>query len=374
MAYHAGMRVLVVGGYGNFGARICRALSRHPAYQVLAAGRNPVAGARSAGFDSRIAGTRLDLTAPDFGAALRALSPSIVIHCAGPFQGQDYRVAEASIAAGAHYVDLADGRAFVAGFAGSLDRGAHAADVVAVSGASSVPALSSAVVDDLAGRFRELREIRIAIAPGQRAPRGIATLAGVFSYAGRPFQWLSDGKWTTTHGWQNLVRLRFIGLGTRWAAACEVPDLDLFPMRYPGVRTVEFRAALELGLQHLALWAAAGMRRAGLPLPLRRWAGSLNRLASLMDRFGSERGGMLVSVRGIRHDGAPGRVEWHLTADASHGPEIPCMAAVLVTHKIAAGGIAVRGAYPCMGFLSLSEFGPEFARWGMDSVIEQSWL
>jgi saccharopine dehydrogenase-like NADP-dependent oxidoreductase len=33
-----------------------------------------------------------------------------VIHTAGPFQGQDYAVARSAIAAGANYIDLADGR------------------------------------------------------------------------------------------------------------------------------------------------------------------------------------------------------------------------------------------------------------------------
>jgi len=78
-----------------------------------------------------------------------------------------------------------------------------------------------------------------------------------------------------------------------------------------------------------------------------------------------------VSLRGIRVNGSPGCVDWHLTADANHGPEIPCMAALLMTHKIAGGGISMRGAYPCMGFLSLEEFAPEFSRWGIRSVIEE---
>ena len=365
------MRVLVLGGYGNFGARICRALVRHHAYEVLAAGRDPETGNRRAGLDARVRSVRLDIAAPGFAAALAALSPEIVIHCAGPFQGQDYRVALASIAAGAHYVDLADGREFVARFAESVDPAARAAHVLAVSGASSVPALSSAVADHLAAGFRYLHDVQIAIAPGQRAPRGAATIASVFSYAGRSIKWLSGGVWTQAHGWQNLARMRFAGLGTRWAAACDVPDLELFPARYAGVQTVEFRAALELRIQHIALWVAAAMRRAGVPLPMHRWAGPMDRISSLMDWFGSERGGMLVSVRGIRSDGQLGRVEWHLTADANRGPEIPCMAALLMTHKIATGGVSARGAYPCMGFLSLEEFAPEFSRWGINSVIEE---
>lgn len=366
------MHVVVLGGYGNFGARICRALARNPQIEVTAAARNPEDGARRARLDSCIRSARLDLSASDFAVALRRLSPSIVVHCAGPFQGQDYRVAQASIAAGAHYVDLADGRAFVARFAEQLDAAASSAGVLAVSGASTLPALSSAVVDALLGRFRELHEIRTIIAPAQRTPRGAATLAGVLSYAGRPFRWLSAGRWVEAHGWQEIARLHMGGLRDRWAAACDVPDLELFPARYPSVRTVEFRAALELRIEHAALWAAGGLRRAGLPLPLERWAGLLERAASLLNVFGSERGGMQVSLTGVRHDGRHSRIDWTVLANGNHGPEIPCMAAVLTTNKIASGALSVRGALPCMGLVALHEYAPEFERWAMTTAIEET--
>ncbi|HUF82378.1 MAG TPA: saccharopine dehydrogenase [Burkholderiales bacterium] len=351
----------MLGGHGNFGVRICRALSQDAGIEVLAAGRT----ARSDG------SVQLDLDSPSFPAALETLRPGIVIHCAGPFQGQDYRVASAAMSAGAHYLDLADGREFVLRFAASNDAAARAAGLLAVSGASTVPALSFAVVDSLVGRFRRIEEIQISIAPGQRAPRGSATISSVFSYAGRPFKWLHQGAWMDAHGWQELRRVRFANLGTRWAAACDIPDLELFPARYPGVKTVEFRAALELTIQHLALWLAAALRRTGVPLPIERWARPLNRLATLLDVFGSERGGMLVSVAGTRTDGRAARVEWHLTADANRGPEIPCMAAILLTRKLARGEIAARGAYPCTGFLALPDFEPEFGHWGIITVVEE---
>lgn len=363
------MRILVLGGYGNFGARICRALARDARHTVIAAGRDPERGAERAMLDPRIERARLDLAAPKFAQSLARLAPGLVVHCAGPFQGQDYRVARAAIAAGAHYVDLADGRAFVTRFAEHLDGAARAANVLALTGASSVPALSSAVADALATRFSAVRSIAIAIAPGQRAPRGPATLAAVLGYVGRPIGWWQDGAWSVAFGWQKLQRLRFAGLGRRWAAACDVPDLELFPLRYSGVLTVEFRAALELAVQQLALWLAAAARRARLPLPLERWAAPLDRIASWMDRFGGERGGMLVRLEGIRTIGVRGRVEWHLTADANHGPEVPCMPAILVARKLAAGAIAARGAFPCMGFLALEEFTPELERWGMTTMI-----
>src|SRR6185503_3088166 len=175
-------RVVVLGGHGNFGVRICRALAGDSRMEVLAAGRRQ-------GSD-----LQLDLAAPDFAVRLKQASPHIVIHCAGPFQGQDYRVARAALAAGAHYIDVADGRSFVARFGEQLNGDACAAGRLALSGASTLPALSAAVLEHLAPRFRALEEVRIAIAPGQRAPRGAATLAGVLTYAGRSFKWLSNGE------------------------------------------------------------------------------------------------------------------------------------------------------------------------------------
>lgn len=363
------MRVVVIGGYGNFGARVCRGLAG-AGLEVIAAGRNPDEGEPAFG-DLPMKHARLDHAAPEFPADLKRLSPDLVIHCAGPFQSQNYRVARAALAAGSHYFDLADGRQFVSRFAQTLQSAARAADRLAVSGASSVPALSSAVIASLRGRLPVIEEIQIAIAPGQRAPRGRATLAAVFSYAGRPFKWVSDGAWRDAWGWQEVKRLRFYGLGPRWAAACDVPDLELFPRIYPGVRTVEFRAALELGVQQSALWLAASLRRHGVQVPLERWAGVLGWIAARMNVFGGTLGGMLVSVLGQRADGSRACAEWHLTADALDGPEIPCMPAVLLARKLAAGGVAQRGAFACTGFLSLEEFEREFARWRITTVVRE---
>ena len=363
------MRVVVIGGYGNFGARVCRGLAAS-GMEVIAAGRNPGNGEGIFG-GLPMGHARLDHSAAEFPEALKRLAPDLVIHCAGPFQSQNYRVARAALAAGSHYFDLADGRRFVARFAQNVQSAARSADRLAVSGASSAPALSSAVIASLNARVPEIEEIQIAIAPGQRAPRGQATLAAVLSYAGRPFKWLSRGKWRDAWGWQELKRLRFYGLGPRWGAACDVPDLELLPRIYPGVRTVEFRAALELGMQQSALWLAASLRRHGVRLPLERWAGPLDWIASRMNVFGGELAGMLVSVSGKRADGSRARAEWHLTADAQHGPEIPCMPAILLARKLANGGIAQRGAFPCTGFLELAEFEREFARWRITTVVRE---
>src|SRR5690242_21789874 len=109
------MRVVVIGGYGNFGARVCRALADSAGMEVVAAGRRPEEERRSIA-DLHVKHARLDYSAPDFAATLKRLDPDLVIHCAGPFASQDHRVARAALAAGAHYFHVADGGPIVAPF------------------------------------------------------------------------------------------------------------------------------------------------------------------------------------------------------------------------------------------------------------------
>ena len=360
------VRTLVIGGSGNFGARIARALQGDPAIELLLAGRR---AARIPGAEA-LPGIALDIAAPKLADRLAALAPGLIIHCAGPFQGQDYRVAQAALLSGAHYLDLADGRDFVTGFTTSADAMARSANRIAITGASTLPALSSAVIDGLLGPFSTIERIGIAIAPGQRAPRGLATLEAVFSYLGRPFPVWRGGRWRQVWGWMDLRRLRF-DAGARWAAACDVPDLALFPERYPGSGSVDFHAALEFGIQHCALWLLAAVRRLGLPINVGRWAVRLNGAAASFDRWAGDWGGMRVQVDGVAHDGRPSRRTWQLCAPALHGPEIPCMPAILLARRIARGSITQRGAYACMGFLTLADFEAEFARWGIRTRIEE---
>jgi NAD(P)-dependent dehydrogenase (short-subunit alcohol dehydrogenase family) len=361
------MRIVVVGGGGNFGARIVRALRGDPNIELLVAGRRIVSvpGAED------VTGVLIDIDDAGFAGALKAVSPGLVIHCVGPFQGQDYRVANAALAARAHYLDLADGRQFITEFAASVNAQAVSVDRVAISGASTLPALSSAVVDEFQIGMSSLESIEVTIAPGQRAPRGKATLEAVFSYLGRPFAVWREGRWRRAWGWMELQETR-LDIGGRLAAACDVPDLELFPSRYAGVQTVRFSAALEFGVQHLTLWSLAALRRIGLPFPVDRWAVSLNRLAGKFDAAAGEKGGMRVSVVGERSDGR-GRMRrtWQLTAPAMDGPEIPCMAAILLARRLARGDAFPSGAHPCVGFLTLSEFAPEFARWKITTRMEE---
>ena len=134
--------VLVLGGTGVFGSRICRRLARDPGLRVFVGGRQAAKAERLAAAiqadlpdaDVRVCVVNLP---GDLARALQETRARLVIHTCGPFQGQDYQVPQICIEKRVHYLDLADDRAFVAGFA-SLDREARDRGVLAVSGASAV--------------------------------------------------------------------------------------------------------------------------------------------------------------------------------------------------------------------------------------------
>jgi saccharopine dehydrogenase-like NADP-dependent oxidoreductase len=360
------MKTLVLGGYGNFGARVCRALASDSNVQLQVAGRDLGQAQRLAdSLGGQATAVSIDCSAPDFGQALSASGIGLVIHVAGPFQQQSYAVALAAAGAGAHYIDLADGRRFVCDFPQAMHDAFRQSGRTGISGASTVPALSSAVIDHLCTNWRAIDAVDICIAPAQTAPRGKATLAAVLSYCGEPIRIWRGGQWTQAAGWAAPERVEFKRLRPRIGALCDIPDLELFPARY-GVRDrVMFRAALEVAATQRAFAVLAALRRIGLPMRPERWAGALNRVAGVFDSLGTSLGGMVVRVQGLDHAGNRARRAWHIAADNDHGPEIPCMAATLLARKLAAGDAMQSGAFTAAGLLSLDEFEPEFAKWGM---------
>lgn len=364
---------MVLGGYGNFGARICRALADSPDIELVIAGRD---AARAAAFAAELghgaSSMRIDLSQADLASTLRNTGAELVIHTAGPFQQQGYAVPLAVAEAGAHYIDLADGRRFVCDFPHALDAAFRETGRLAITGASTVPALSSAVIDHLSAGWQGVDTIDICIAPAQTAPRGVATLAAVLSYCGVAIRVWQDGAWVTRYGWAAPTRIEFARLHPRSGALCDIPDLELFPVHYPGVRSVIFRAALEIGITQRIFSMMAALRRLGLMRRPERLAGLLNASARSLDFLGSSLGGMVVRVSGKDASGNHVQRAWHIAADHDHGPEIPCMAAILLARGLARKEITDIGAYASTSWLKLADFEPEFARWGMiTDVMEE---
>lgn len=350
-------RVLVIGGYGLFGRRLVERLARTGGLTVLLAGRSQAAAAEAVRQLQPRAAARLEALALDaqdgaLAPRLRELGAHIVVNASGPFQQHDYRIPLACIAAGCHYVDLADGRAYVEGIS-SLDASARAAGVLVTSGASSVPALSSAAADRLAQDFAEVDAIDIGISPGNRTERGLSTIASVLSYCG---QLLPSPRRAPAYGWHGSRRHRYPApVGDRLLSPCDVPDLALLAPRYAGVPVVRFGAGLELRFLHRGMNFLAWSARAGLVRDWSRHARALRWAADLFRDWGSDAGAMHVSLTGRDAEGRTSTRTWHLVATHGDGPFVPTLAAAAMVRKLRSGGIERTGALPCIGLLSLEE-------------------
>ena len=369
--------VVVLGATGHFGTRISRRIVNETNTRLIVTSRSIDSAERLmqelgvSGPDADIQAAALDQTSADFEQHLAELDPDIVIHTAGPYQGQDYRVARACAECGSHYIDLADGRQFVEEFE-SLHDLALSHDVLLISGASTLPGLSSVVLREVRDRFETIETVEISIAPAHQTPRGVGTVSAVLSYCGKPFEVLIDGKWTTRYGWQDLRSFRYPELGLRLSGACDVPDLGLVPHKLPDVKTVTFHAALEAKWEQIALWLMGWVVRIKLVDDWARFATRFQRLSQRLIGFGSDRGGMHIRFTGEDHDGNPKTLSWQLTARQNHGPEIPCTPALVLARQLAADSIERRGAYPCWEMFSLSDFHKEVADYAIEWHIDES--
>jgi saccharopine dehydrogenase-like NADP-dependent oxidoreductase len=350
-------RVLIIGGYGNFGGYIARGLAGEVNVRLLIGGRSAAKArefAASLGAANPAEDHVLDIDG-DLAAALARIAPDIVIHTTGPFQTQDHRVARACIALGCHYLDLADAREFVANIE-RLDAEAKAKGVLVVSGASSVPCLTAAVIDAYLPEFAELVAVDYGISAAQHTNRGLATTSAVLSYVGKPFTMLRDGAMKTVHGWEDTHAERYPVLGWRLFGNCDIPDLSLFPLRYPTLRSMRFGAGHELKLLHIGTRVLGALVRLGVVGSLSDHAKALLRFAFLFDRFGSGQSGFHMILTGIGQDGKPKRRRFMLIARSGHGPYIPCMPAILLARRLANGEISRRGASACLDLIDLDSY------------------
>ena len=350
-------RILILGGYGNFGSHIARSLAPETGIQLVIGGRSQArAEAMTKSLDAAhpAEGLAVDIHG-DLDRSLRDAAPDMVVHTVGPFQGQRYAVAEACIRHGCHYVDLADGRAFVTGI-GALDAATRAANVLVVSGASSVPCLTAAIIDEALPRFSSIDQVDYGITAAQQTNRGLATASSVLSYVGKRFTTLREGAVKAVYGWQGLHAERYPELGLRLFGNCDIPDLGLFPGRYPSLRTIRFSAGHEIKSLHLATWLLSWGVRVGILPPLGAYSDRLLKWSFLFDPLGSSRSGFHMFLRGLGRDGSARTERFMIIARQGHGPVIPCMPAIILAKRLARGELTERGAQPCLDLIGLGEY------------------
>lgn len=362
----ADLRILLIGATGVFGSRLAERTAMEKGIALTLAARDK---AKLGALAERLGGLatrtldRETLTAADLADC------DVVVDAAGPFQASAPTVIEAAIAARVPYIDLADGRDFVAAI-GAHDAVAKAAGISVTCGASSIPALSHAVLDDLTTGWTGIDRIAIGIFPGNRAPRGLAVVRAILSYVGHPVRVWRGGGWTTVPGWGMTHRWAVPGVGRRWASVCDTPEQDLLVARYRPAQSAEFFAGLELGLLHLGLALLSLPVRRGWVRSLRPAARPLLAIAKLLLPFGSDIGAMDVLVDGHDADGKAVGARWTLRADGNRGPHVPTLAALAMVRRLRDGRAPEPGARACAGILSLAEFADDFAALGITTVVE----
>lgn len=362
------MKVLVVGGYGVFGGRLVELLADEPRLEVLVAGRSL---AKAQAFCRALKGAKRTPTVfdreGDLAAQLAAIAPDVVVDASGPFQAygrEGYGLIDACIAQGASYLDLADASAFVDGVT-AFDAGAKDKGVFVLSGVSSFPVLTAAVVRDLSHDMDRVESVEGGIAPSPYAGVGLNVIRAISAYAGQPVALTRAGAITDGAG---LVEVRnftirppgHTPLAPVRFSLVDVPDLRVLPKLWPDLREVWMGAGPTPEILHRALnGLALGVKSRLLPVlvpfaPLFHWA--INTV-----RWGEHRGGMYVLVKGLRN-GAAAERSWHMVAEGDDGPYIPSMAVEAILRRCLAGQAPKAGARSAAEELELCDYEQLFER------------
>jgi hypothetical protein len=368
------MKILIVGGYGTFGGRLVDLLASDERLQIHVAGRS---FAKAQAFiASRSVAAKLIALAFDRemgDAQLRELKPDLVVDASGPFQvygAAPYRLVQDCIGARCNYIDLADGAEFVEGIS-KFDAAAKAAGVFVLSGMSSFPVLTAAVVRKLAKDINRVETITAGIAPSPYAGVGMNVIRAIASYAGQPVDILQNGAWMKRAGfWDSrrmvvnvpgevpLLPIRF--------ALTEVPDLKVLSWERPEVQSIWMGAGPTPAIMHRLLWTASGLVKMGVLKSLLPLAPLMNWVVNTV-RWGEHRGGMIVEVTGQAGE----KRSWHLLAEGEGGPLVPSIAAQAIVLRCLANRKPVSGARSGHQDLEIGDYAPLLAQHGIKTGVRE---
>jgi hypothetical protein len=344
---------LILGGYDVFCGRLAQLLADLPYPEMVIAGRDARKAAAFCRDRTGQATVRpLGADRRDIAVVLATLQPDLIVDASGPFQAYGiaaYGVVEAAIAQGMPYLDFADGSDFVLGI-GQFD---STAGVFVLSGVSSFPVLSFAVLTEMA-KTMTIRKVQDGIAPSPYAGVGMNVMRAVLGYAGQPAQLRRNGAEAFGIGLAESLRYTVavpgkVPLHPLRFSLVDAPGLCLIPAEIPGVTDIWMGAGPVPELLHRLLNVLAKARYL-LRLP------TLTPLAPLCYR-----GGMFIEAT---DDVAGRRVTraWHLLAEGDDGPMIPSMAVEGLVRQMLAGAPPAIGARSALSALNLADYEALFKR------------
>jgi hypothetical protein len=338
--------VVIIGGYGTFGRLIADQLTEFGTLTIL--GRDRAQGklfADSISAEFALCDTR------NLDELRRAVKGKyLAINASGPFYAGDYSIPQVCIEEGCHFIDLADGRDYLAGFS-TLDALAKEKNVFACTGASTTPAITYALGKEIENKHPDIRSIFVYLTVGNRNKPGASTLASILSHVGTAVRVWNENRWQTYPGWSMAEFHMFPApVGKRPVQLVNVPDLELFPALFKTERVI-FKAGVQLVIFNWALSFFALVKRIFPFVFLPALTKILLAISELFSPFGNYAGAVTVTLED--HQGIKRSLSF---ATAQNGRRIPSSPAVLLARKVLRGESFQHGAHPCVGFVSLSEF------------------
>lgn len=358
------MKILILGGYGTFGGRLAYLLANDERLTVLIAGRSKQ---KADAFCKQLPAGAQKLPLffdrnGDVEAQIRDIEPNLVVDATGPFQsyGEDpYRVVKACITNAVDYMDLADGSDFVKNIR-QFDEQAKLKNVFVLSGVSSFPVLTAAVVRRLSQGLTHINTITGGIAPSPYAGVGLNVIRAIATYSGKRLPLLRDRQQSFGYALTETMRYSicppgYLPLKNTLFSLVDVPDLQVLPELWPELDSVWMGAGPVPEILHRMLIGLAWLVRIRLLPSLLPFASLFHFVINIL-RWGEHRGGMFVLVEGCDGNGKKIERSWHLLAEGNDGPLIPSMAVEALVKRSLSGKKPVSGARPATQDLELEDY------------------
>ena len=358
------MKILILGGYGTFGGRLAYLLANDERLTLLIAGRSkqkadafckqlPVGAQKIPLFFDRNG---------DVEAQLKDINPKLVVDATGPFQsyGEDpYRVVKACIANAVDYMDLADGSGFVKNI-NQFNEQAKLQNIFVLSGVSSFPVLTAAVVRRLSQRLAQINTIKGGIAPSPYAGVGLNVIRAIATYSGKRLPLIRNKQRSFGYALTETMRYTicppgYLPLNNTLFSLVDVPDLQVLPELWPELDSVWMGAGPVPELLHRMLIGLAWLVRIRLLPSLLPFASLFHFVINIL-RWGEHRGGMFVLVEGCDGNGKKIERSWHLLAEGNDGPFIPSMAVEALVKRSLSDERPASGARPATQDLELEDY------------------
>lgn len=284
---------MVIGAYGHFGSLICKYLKEIPGVEVIGMGRK-ASKLHSLGEKLGIETITLDYRDNALSRTIVDNNIHMVIHAAGPFQGQDITVAEACIAAGCYYADIADDKDFISAIY-EINVAAEQADVMVASGLG-LTALNMAIIDKFSTTIKTIEHVSLGHSGSGRIP-GQASLESLLSSAGREVHQIEGRRITPYHGLRGRS-FRFFSDSfiRRDLVTADSPDMDLVKV-WNNPLTFRYKVGLGFACQK-TLSLISGFARINWIKNPKKWVSTLRFIGKSQSFLSKGRGALFADIEG----------------------------------------------------------------------------